>query len=81
MHRFRDLHVYQRALQLTKMVRKATKKFPKDEQFGLKAQFRRASDSISLNISEGAGNNSKREFSRFLAYSIRANALAVLILR
>ena len=72
MHRFRELNVYQRSLQLTKTVREVTRAFPKDEQFVLSAQFRRAADSIPLNISEGAGNESKKEFKRFLTYSIRS---------
>jgi four helix bundle protein len=54
------------------VVRKATKSFPKDELFGLISQFRRASDSIVLNIAEGAGNSSKKEFARFLDFSIRS---------
>jgi len=72
MEKFRTLHVYQKALEFSKMVRKATKNFPKDELFGLISQFRRASNSIVLNIAEGAGNSSKKEFARFLDYSIRS---------
>jgi four helix bundle protein len=70
--KFRTLHVYQKALDFTKVVRKTTKSFPKDELFGLISQFRRASDSIILNIAEGAGNSSKKEFARFLDFSIRS---------
>jgi four helix bundle protein len=72
MEKFRTLHVYQKALEFTKAVRKATKSFPKDELFGLVSQFRRASDSIVLNIAEGAGNSTKKEFARFLDFSIRS---------
>jgi four helix bundle protein len=53
-------------------VRKTTKSFPRDELFGLISQFRRASDSIVLNIAEGAGNSTKKEFARFLDFSIRS---------
>jgi four helix bundle protein len=38
----------------------------------LNTQFKRASDSIVLNIAEGAGNSSDKEFVRFLDYSIRS---------
>jgi four helix bundle protein len=70
--KFRTLHVYQKALEFTKVARKTTKSFPKDELFSLVSQFRRASDSIVLNIAKGAGNSSKKEFARFLDYSIRS---------
>lgn len=72
MHKFSELNVYQKALAFTKTVRKTTKSFPKDEMFVLSSQFKRAADSIVLNIAEGAGNSSKKEFSRFLDYSIRS---------
>jgi four helix bundle protein len=44
----------------------------KDEMFSLTSQFRRAVDSIVLNISEGAGNRSDKEFAKFLDYAIRS---------
>jgi len=72
MHKFRELKVYEKALHLTKLVRIATKKFPKEELFVLSSQFKRAADSIVLNIAEGAGNSSSKEFSHFLDYSIRS---------
>ena len=72
MHRFRDLNVYQKGIEFAKRVRKETKLLPKEELFVLTSQFRRAADSIILNIAEGSGNSSKKEFSRFLDYSIRS---------
>ena len=72
MHNFRKLKVYQKALQFTKAVRSATKRFPKDELFSLTSQFNRAADSIVLNIAEGAGNRSDKEFAKFLDYAIRS---------
>ncbi len=72
MHRFKDLNVYQKALEFTKFLRNVTSFFPKEETYGLVAQFRRAADSIVLNIAEGAGNSEPKEFSRFLGYSIRS---------
>jgi four helix bundle protein len=73
MHRFKELKVYQKALLLTHEIRQMTKQFPKDEMFSLTSQMNRAGDSIALNIAEGAGNFSKKEFSKFLNYSIRSS--------
>ncbi len=72
MHDFKKLLVYQKALVFTKIVRQTTTNFPKEELFGLNAQFRRPSDSIVLNIAVGAGNSSKKEFSRLLDIVIRS---------
>jgi four helix bundle protein len=72
MHRFQDLKVYQKALLFSTIIRRTTKSFPKEELFVLSAQFKRAADSIVLNIAEGAGNSSKKEFVKFLDYSIRS---------
>jgi len=72
MRNFRKLQVYEKALNLTKVVRSATRKFPDDEIYSSTSQFRRTSDSIVLNIAEGAGNRSNKEFAKFLDYSIRS---------
>lgn len=72
MHNFRKLKVYLKALEFTKTVRSTTRRFPKDELFSLTSQFRRAADSIVLNIAEGAGNRSDKEFAKFLDYAIRS---------
>ena len=66
MRDFRELKVWQKAHEVTLAVYKATACFPKVEVYGLTAQLRRASVSISANISEGAGKNSRPDFARFL---------------
>ena len=43
-----------------------TEKFPKDEIFGLSSQLKRAATSISLNIAEGTGRSSRKDFAHFL---------------
>jgi len=63
--KFENLKVYQKALDYIDWVYGITKHFPKDELFGLTSQFRRASQSIALNIAEGAGEN-KKQFVRYL---------------
>lgn len=72
MHDFRKLDVYKRALLFTRTVRKITARFPREEMFALASQYRRAADSIVLNIAEGAGSSSKKEFAKFLSYSVRS---------
>ncbi|MFQ6002688.1 MAG: four helix bundle protein [Candidatus Zixiibacteriota bacterium] len=62
---FEKLRVYQDALDFSKQIYRLTKKFPKDELFGLTSQFRRAGSSISLNIAEG-NSLTKTEFKNFL---------------
>ena len=51
---FEDLLVWQKAINISVDVYKLTSKFPKEEIFGITSQLRRASNSISLNISEGS---------------------------
>ena len=72
MHNFRKLLVYQKAIKFTSTVRSMIKSFPKEEMFILSSQFRRAADSIPLNIAEGAGNESTKETLKFFGYSIRS---------
>jgi four helix bundle protein len=50
---FKDLIVWQKAHQFVLNVYRITKDFPKEEIYGLTAQFRRAAISISANIAEG----------------------------
>jgi len=63
---FRDLVVWQRAIELTVCVYKLTSTFPKDELYGLSSQMRRASISVASNIAEGRGRLNPAEFRQFL---------------
>ena len=63
---FRQLSIWQRSHHLTLAVYTLTKGFPKDEQYGLTSQLRRASASIPANIAEGCGRDSEAELKRFL---------------
>lgn len=72
MHNFKKLKVYEKAIDLAEEVYRITRNFPKDELFGMTAQIRRAATSISLNIAEGSGNKSKKEFVRFLEMALRS---------
>ena len=63
---FEDLDVWALALDLAEKVYIKTKTFPNEETYGLVSQLRRASISVSLNIAEGKGRYSRKEFKQFL---------------
>ena len=67
---FKDLLVWQKAINLSVEVYNITKKFPRNELFGLTSQIRRASNSIALNIAEGYGRNTKKSFILYLRHSL-----------
>ncbi len=54
---FEDLKVYQKSLVFIDFVYDVSLKFPKDELFGFTSQFRRAANSIALNLGEGYGES------------------------
>ncbi len=62
---FTDLVVWQKAHRFTLYVYKITKKFPKEELYGLTSQFRRAAVSIAANIAEGFVKNGAKDKLRF----------------
>jgi len=65
--------VYQGAIEFAIEIYKLSKTFPREELYGLTSQIRRAVTSISLNIAEGSGNNSEKEFRRFLEIALRSD--------
>ena len=64
---YRQLIVWQKAMELVKLVYDLTRKFPKEELFGLTLQIRKAVVSVPSNIAEGQGRRSTREFTRHLS--------------
>lgn len=66
MHNLKELKIWNKAIDLTVEVYKATASFPKEEVYGLTSQIRRSAVSVPSNISEGAGRNSNKEFIHFL---------------
>jgi four helix bundle protein len=63
---YRDLIVWQKAMNLVENIYRASRKFPKDELYALTNQIRRAAVSIPSNIAEGQGRGSDAEMARFL---------------
>ena len=62
---FEKLLVYRKALDLVDKIYSLTSKLPKEEDFVLTSQLRRAAISIVLNIAEGSGRT-KKEFGHFI---------------
>ncbi len=63
---YRDLVVWQRAMELVSAVYKLTRTFPGSERFGLASQIQRSAVSIPSNIAEGQGRLATKEFRQFL---------------
>ena len=66
-HSYRDLIVWQKAVDTVTMVYKGTRCFPREETYGLTSQLRRSAVSVACNIAEGQGRLSKKDFRHFLA--------------
>jgi four helix bundle protein len=66
---FRELLVWQQAMNLAEEVYKSTSSFPRSEDYALSSQMRRAAVSIPSNIAEGSGRGSSKEYQLFLRVS------------
>jgi four helix bundle protein len=62
---YKDMIVWQKAIELVIEVYALTKKFPQEEIFGLTSQMRRASVSIPSNIAEGFTRRTRKEYAQF----------------
>lgn len=67
MHKIEDLKIWQKSIELTKLIYKVIAALPSDEKYRLTSQIKRSSVSIASNIAEGAGRNSNKEFKHFLS--------------
>jgi len=66
---YRDLRVWQTAMDLVVSVYQETQGFPKEELYGLTSQMRRASVSIPSNIAEGKGRSTDRDRALFFCHA------------
>ena len=64
---YRDLKVWQRAIEMSLAIYSLTSGFPKDEMYGLTSQLRRAGVSVASNIAEGYGRGSRGDYKQFLS--------------
>jgi four helix bundle protein len=66
---YKDLIVWQKGIELVNEIYVLTKRFPKEEIYGLTNQMRRAAVSIPANIAEGWGRNSTKNYIQFIRIS------------
>jgi four helix bundle protein len=64
---YRELIVWQKAMDLVEMIYRVSRQFPREELYGLTSQIRRAAVSIPSNIAEGQARQSTAEFRNFLS--------------
>ncbi len=67
---FRNLRVWREGHLLALAVYAATSDLPSEERFGLSAQMRRSAASIPMNVAEGSGRRTDRDFARFTSMAI-----------
>ena len=79
--KFEDLEVWKLALEYTDSVYEMSSKLPREEDFILKSQIRRAATSIALNIAEGSTGQTDSEQARFIGLALRSLVETVACLR
>jgi four helix bundle protein len=65
-HKFKELKIWQKSRQLVKDIYEVSQSFPNSETYGLQGQARRAVVSIVVNIAEGSGKGTIKDFNNFL---------------
>lgn len=71
---YKELIVWQKAVELGVQVYSLTEFFPKEEQFGLVSQMRRSAVSIASNIAEGRSRGTRKDFAHFLRHAYASGA-------
>ena len=72
MQDYHELEIWQRGMTYTAELYRFSARWPDSERYNLTTQLRRAATSVPLNIAEGAGCTTNREFGRFLGYAYRS---------
>jgi four helix bundle protein len=65
MTKYKNLEAWKKAMSLVKEIYQLTKSYPKEEQYALTSQTKRAAVSIPANIAEGCGRNHKKDTIQF----------------
>jgi len=68
--RFKDLRIWQKGIEIVSDIYLLTKKFPKEELYGLTSQIRRSAISVPSNIAEGFRRYHNKEYKQFLHISL-----------
>ena len=71
---YKDLDIWNEAVDLVKNVYKVADYLPKSEEYNLKSQIKRAVVSVALNIAEGKTRKSGKDFAHFLNISVASLA-------
>ena len=71
---YKELFVWQKAMDLVAEIYRIVKLLPKEETYGLSDQMRRAAVSVPSNIAEGQARNTTRDFINFLYMARGSNA-------
>src|SRR5437762_3692885 len=66
---YKDLNVWQKGIELAKLIYTVTAQFPPEEKFGLVSQMRRAAVSIPSNLAEGQARHTTGEFVQFISHA------------
>src|SRR5437667_92598 len=66
---YKDLVVWQKGIQLARLMYGLTQGFPSEEKFGIVAQMRRAAVSIPSNVAEGQARHTPGEFIQFISHA------------
>jgi four helix bundle protein len=66
---YRDLVVWQKGIELAKIIYPLSAQFPSEEKFGLISQIRRAAVSVPSNIAEGQARHTTGEFVQFISHA------------
>ena len=71
---YRKLRVFHESHAIATAIYEHTRRFPRDEWFGLRAQMRRAAVSVPCNIVEGNARGSTRDYLRFLYVALGSSS-------
>ncbi|MDD4287888.1 MAG: four helix bundle protein [Candidatus Peribacteraceae bacterium] len=74
LHSFRDLVVWQKAMDLVVSIYELTREFPSQEQYGLISQMRRSAVSIPSNLAEGRRRSTRNDFLHFVFIAYASGA-------